>query len=185
MFQVIPNETLQRLKNINEELGKTSHANGSAEQKIGDFWKAANDTAKVEELGIAPLKHYLAKIDSIHDITTLQSTMAQLDAMGVGGAIAFYVGQDAKNSTLEALQMWQTGLGLPEREFYFKMNKTSVDIRNAYVKNITKFLTLLGGDSTKQKLLPGTFSRWRHRLQSRVESWKTSAIRMPIITNLP
>lgn len=149
LFQVIPNETLQRLKDINEEVGKESHPKGSAEQKIGDFWKAANDTVKIEQLGVAPLKPYLAKIDSIHDAASLQTTMAQLDVMGVGGAIGFYVGQDAKNSTRQVLQMWQTGLGLPEREFYFKNDKTSVDIRNAYVKNITTFLTLLGSDSSK------------------------------------
>ncbi len=149
LFQVIPNENLQRLKDINEGVAKESHPKGSAEQKIGDFWKAANDTAKIEQLGVAPLKPYLAKIDSIHDAASLQATMAQLDAIGVGGAIAFYVSQDAKNSTLQVLQMWQTGLGLPEREFYFKNDKTSVDIRNAYVKNITTFLTLLGVDSSK------------------------------------
>ncbi len=149
LFQVIPNETLQRLKDINEEVAKTTHANGTAEQKIGDFWKAANDTAKIEQLGIAPLKPYLAKIDSVSDATSLQTTMAQLDVIGVGGAIGFYVSQDAKNSTNQVLQMWQTGLGLPEREFYFKMDSTSMAIRNAYVKNITKNLVLLGEDSAK------------------------------------
>ena len=149
LFQVIPEETLQRLKNINDEAAKTSHTNGTAEQKIGDFWKAANDSAKIEQLGIAPLQPYLAKINSIHDAASLQNVMAQLDVMGVGSAIGFYVGQDAKNSTHQVLQMWQTGLGLPEREFYFKTDKTSVDIRNAYVKNITKVLSLTGEDSVK------------------------------------
>ena len=149
LFEVIPNETLQRLKDINEEVAKTSHANGTAEQKIGDFWKAANDTVKIEKEGIEPLKPYLAKIDSIHDAASLQNVMAQLEVMGVNGAIALYVMQDDKNSTHQVLQMRQTGLGLPEREFYLKTDKTSVDIRNAYIKNITKNLTLLGEDSTK------------------------------------
>ena len=149
LFQVIPNETLQRLKDINEEVSKTSHSKGNAEQKIADFWKAANDTVKVEQLGIQPLQPYLAKINSINDAASLQTVMAQLDAIGVGGAIAFFIQQDAKNSTHQVLQMWQTGLGLPEREFYFKMDKTSVDLRNGYLKNIIKNLTLLGGDSMK------------------------------------
>lgn len=149
LFQVIPNETLQRLRDINEEAATTSHPEGTPEQKIGDFWKAANDSAKLEQQGIQPLQSYLAKIDSIKDVHSLQSVMAQLDVTGVGGAIGFSVGQDAKNSSLEALQLWQTGLGLPEREFYFKMDSTSIALRNAYVKNITKILTLLGADSTK------------------------------------
>ncbi len=151
LFQVIPDETLQRLKNINEEVSQESHPKGTAEQKIAGFWKAANDTVKIEQLGIQPLQPYLAAIDSIHDAASLQNVMARLSAMGVDGAIAFFVGQDAKNSTKQVLQMWQTGLGLPEREFYFKMDKTSVDIRNAYLKNITQILSLLGEDSLKAK----------------------------------
>ncbi len=149
LFQVIPDETLKRLRDINEDVSKTSHADGTAEQKIGDFWKAANDSAKLEQQGIQPLQPYLAKINSIKDAASLQSTMAELNVMGVDGAIGFSVGQDAKNSTLEALQLWQTGLGLPEREFYFKMDSTSIALRNAYIKNITKILSLLGGDSSK------------------------------------
>ncbi|MDQ2751739.1 MAG: M13 family metallopeptidase [Bacteroidota bacterium] len=149
LFQEIPNETLQRLKDINEEMAKTKPANGTAEQKIGDFWKAANDTAKIERLGTKPLQPYLAKIDSIHDAASLQTVMAQLDAMGVGGVVQMFVSQDAKNSTDQVLQLWQTGLGLPEREFYFKMDSTSVALRNAYTKNITQILVLLGEDSAK------------------------------------
>lgn len=149
LFQIIPNETLQRLRNINIEAAKSSHPEGTAEQKIGDFWKAANDSEKIEKLGIEPLQPYLVKISAIHDAASLQNAMAQLDAMGVGGAIGFFVGQDAKNSSLETLQLWQTGLGLPEREFYFKMDSTSIAIRNAYVKNISQILTLLGAGSSK------------------------------------
>ncbi len=149
LFQVIPNETLQRLRDINEEMAKMEHNNGTAEQKIGDFWKAANDTAKIEQLGTKPLQPYLSKIDSIHDAASLQTVMAQLDAMGVGGAVQMFVGQDAKNSTAQVLQLWQTGLGLPEREFYFKMDSTSVALRSAYTKNITQNLVLLGEDSAK------------------------------------
>ncbi|MBS1746489.1 MAG: M13 family metallopeptidase [Bacteroidetes bacterium] len=147
LFQIIPDENLKRLRDINIEVSKSSHPEGSAEQKIGDFWKAANDTDKIEKSGIQPLQPYLAKIDSIHDIASLQNTMAQLDVIGVGGAIAMFVGQDAKNSSIQNLQLYQTGLGLPEREFYFKQDSTSITIRNAYKKNIASILMLLGVDS--------------------------------------
>jgi putative endopeptidase len=149
LFQIIPNETLERLRSINEEVAKSSHTEGSAEQKIGDFWKAANDSTAIEKVGIEPLQPYLAKIAAINDVASLQNTMAQFEAMGISGAIGFFVAQDAKNSSLETLQLWQTGLGLPEREFYFKMDSTSVAIRIAYIKNITQILTLLGADSSK------------------------------------
>ncbi len=149
MFQIIPLENLKRIRDINIELAKTDHPQGSSEQKIGDFWKAANDSLGIEQKGIQPLKPYLDQIDGIHDAVSLQQTMAELDVIGVGGAIGFGVWQDAKNSSLEFLQLQQTGLGLPEREFYFKKDSTSVAIRNGYIETISKILRLLGTDSSK------------------------------------
>ena len=149
LFQVIPDETLKRLRGINEEVAKTSAAAGSAEQKIGDFWKAAMDTVNIEKQGIQPLQQYLTQIDAIEDVASLQTAMAMLDKMGVGTLIGFSVGQDAKNSSLETLQLWQAGTGLPEREFYFKVDSTSIAIRNAYVKHMANVLNMIGGDTSK------------------------------------
>ena len=149
LFQIIPDENLKRLENINLELIKTKAPSGSADQKIGDFWKAGMDTSRIENTGITPLEPYLNAINSISDPGSLQKTMASLDRIGIGGAIGFYVGQDPKNSSLEALQLWQTGLGLPERDYYFKMDSTSVAIRSAYTRHIATILSMIGEDSTK------------------------------------
>jgi len=144
---MVVNENLKRLKEINEQAAKANAAQGSSQQKIGDFWITAMDTVKIEREGIKPLQHYLDKIDSVSDVKTLQNTMAELDKIGVEGLINFYINQDAKNSEVNALQLWQTGLGLPEREFYFKTDNTSKAIRDAYVKHMSKMLVLLGEDS--------------------------------------
>src|SRR5215831_11448243 len=149
LFQIIPNENLQRIRDINEEAAKSNAAAGTAPQKIGDFWRAAMDSAKIEQQGIQPLQPYLDKINAIRDVASLQSTMAVLEKTGVDAAFGFYVGQDPKNSAVESLQIYQSGIGLPDREFYFKQDSTSVNIRDAYVQHIAKFLTMLGGDSAK------------------------------------
>jgi putative endopeptidase len=149
IFHIIPLENLKRIRDINMELSKTSYIQGSPEQKIGDFWKAANDTLSIEKKGILPLKPYMEKIARIHDVFSLQQVMAELDIIGVNAAIGFSVGQDSKNSSLEALQLWQTGLTLPEREFYFKTDSASVAIRNGYLIWASKILRLLGQDSAK------------------------------------
>jgi putative endopeptidase len=172
IFQIIPLENLKRIRDINVELSKTAYPQGSAEQKIGDFWKAANDTESIEKKGIQPLKPYLDKIDAIHDVSTLQEVMAELDKIGVEAAIGFSVGQDSKNSSLEALQLWQTGLTLPEREFYFKTDSTSIQIREGYLKWVSKILSLLGEDSVRAHLsaknllvLETGFARFSRKLE--------------------
>ena len=140
-------ENTKRLRTISENAAKENAANGSAAQKIGNFWQAAMDTLKIEAAGTTPLNTYINKIESINDTKSLLSVLAELDQIGVNGPIQFFVAQDAKQSDLNALQLWQTGIGLAEREYYFKSDSSTLNIRTAYVKNITQTLMLIGEDS--------------------------------------
>jgi putative endopeptidase len=140
-------ENTKRLRTISENAAQENAANGSAAQKIGNFWQAAMDTLKIEAAGTTPLNTYINKIESINDTKSLLSVLAELDQIGVNGPIQFFVAQDAKQSDLNALQLWQTGIGLPEREYYFKSDSSTLNIRTAYVKNITQTLMLIGEDS--------------------------------------
>ena len=142
-------ENTRRLREISESAAKENAAKGTAAQKIGDFWLAAMDTLKIEADGTTPLNTYLHKIESINDTKSLLAVFAELDQIGVNGPISFGVGQDAKNSDLNALQLWQTGIGLPEREYYFKNDSSTIQIRTAYVKNIIQTLVMIGDDSSK------------------------------------
>jgi putative endopeptidase len=142
-------ENTKRLRIISESAAKENAINGSAAQKIGNFWQAAMDTLKIEAAGTTPLNAYINKIEAINDTKSLLSVLAELDQIGVNGPIQFFVAQDAKQSDLNALQLWQTGIGLPEREYYFKNDSSTLNIRTAYVKNITQTLMLIGEDSLK------------------------------------
>lgn len=142
-------ENTKRLRTISESAAKENAAKGTASQKIGDFWQAAMDTQQIEKQGSAPLNNYLTKISAINDIKSLLSILAELNQIGVNGPIQFFVAQDAKHSDLNALQLWQTGIGLPEREYYFKNDSSTLGIRTAYLKNITQTLVMIGEDSLK------------------------------------
>lgn len=117
---LVAEENRNRLKKIAEDAAKANGAQGSTEQKIGDFYTTAMDSAKIEQDGIKPLQPLLDKINAVADGKTLQSTFAEFDKIGVGGPVGMYVSQDDKNSAAYALQMHQTGIGLPEREYYFQ-----------------------------------------------------------------
>src|SRR5258708_2724429 len=75
-------ENLKRLREISEKAAEKNAAKGSSEQKIGDFWSAAMDSAKIEQNGLKPLQPYLDKINSITDVKTLVSTVAELKKIG-------------------------------------------------------------------------------------------------------
>ena len=138
-------ENLRRLREINENAVKENAvkenaAKGSASQKIGDFWSTAMDSAKAERTGLRPLDHYVAEINSIKDIPSLLNVCNELNKIGVDALFSDFVQQDDKNSDIMAYKLWQGGIGLPEREYYFKTDSSTVNIRNHYIQYITKVL---------------------------------------------
>ncbi len=141
---VVNEENQQRLKTINEEAIKNSGAKGTASQMIGDFWKAAMDTVAIEKEGTQKLQPWFNKINGITDINSLIEIVGDLSNIGVQTLFRNGVDQDEKNSDLESYRLSQGGLGLPEREYYFKTDSSTVNIRNSYVNHITKMFELNG-----------------------------------------
>ncbi|HEU4633274.1 MAG TPA: M13 family metallopeptidase [Flavisolibacter sp.] len=142
-------ENRNRLRELSEKAATAPAAKGSTEQKIGDFWATAMDSTKIEQLGLKPLQPYLDRINAINDVPTLITTAAELKRIGSSTLFGDYVTQDDKNSDVMSYKLVQGGIGLPEREYYFKNDSATVAIRNQYIKYITKVLTMSGEDSSK------------------------------------
>ncbi len=141
-------ENLKRLREISESAAKSGAAKGSPDQKIGDFWSVAMDSAKIEADGLKPLQPLLDKVNGITDVKSLLSTVAELKKMGSSTLFSDYVTQDDKNSDVMAYRLGQGGIGLPEREYYFKTDSTTINIRKEYLNYITTILTMAGDDAT-------------------------------------
>jgi putative endopeptidase len=77
----------------------------------------------------------------------LLTTVAELKKVGSSTLFADFVAQDDKNSDVMAYKLWQGGIGLPERDYYFNPDPSVANIRNEYVKYIGKILTMAGDDS--------------------------------------
>jgi putative endopeptidase len=141
-------ENLKRLKEISEKAAKSGAAKGSNDQKIGDFWSMAMDSVKIESEGLKPIQPMLDKINAITDAKSLVNTVSELKKMGSFTLFSDNVYQDAKKSDVMAYYLTQGGIGLPEREYYFKTDSATINIRNEYVKYITQILTMAGEDAT-------------------------------------
>jgi putative endopeptidase len=129
---VVQEELRDRLKKINDDALNAKAEKGSSTQKIGDFYYSGMDTVDIEKQGLAPLKPELDKIDQVKDIKGLLNEFAHLQTIGVETPINAEVGQDAKNSDKMLLQLWQGGIGLPNRDYYFNTDEHSVTIRTDY-----------------------------------------------------
>lgn len=149
IWTLVQNETYDRLKEISEEAGKSGGKEGSAEQKIGDFYASGMDTVRIDQLGATPLNDELRKIDGITDLNSLLHVLALHQMYGSGPAFSSFVYQDEKRSDQQVLHLYQGGLGLPDRDYYFNTDKRTANIRSEYVKHIARMFKLLGTDSVQ------------------------------------
>ncbi|SEA49197.1 M13 family metallopeptidase [Pedobacter hartonius] len=145
-FNILADDNIKNLHGILDSLKTLSPAEGSKEQKIGDFYASGLDTVTIDKKGYDPIKPELAKIAAINDAQQLINFCADAYKEGSGYLFGFGVGPDDKNSNKNLAYFNQTGLGLPNREYYTKTDSASVKIRAAYGKYIAKLFILTGVD---------------------------------------
>ncbi len=145
-FHKLRDDTLPQLRAIIERASADrGAAAGSESRKIGDFYASFMDEAKLEQLGIAPLKGELAKIAALKDKSELPAMLAHLGRLGVNVPYIFYIHQDAKDSTKYVADLYQSGLGMPDRDYYLKLDDAKMaDTRAKYQQHVEKMLSLAG-----------------------------------------
>src|SRR6266496_1635648 len=144
----LQDENLAQLRAILEDAAKANAARGSVDRKIGDYYASCMDEPAIEKLGTKPLAPELeriARLQSKKDMAQYMSTTQFPPAIYGGGMLfAFRSDQDFKDSTQVIAEADQGGLGLPDRDYYFKDDPKSVELRKAYVAHVAKMFELLG-----------------------------------------
>ncbi len=140
-FTELYEKSQQSLKLIIETAAaKENKKTGSTEQKIGDFYDSYMDTQLVEQLGISPLKPLLEEIAAAKTHEQISAVMGKLLINGSSGPLGFYVNNDAKNSTQYAVYFSQSGLTLPDRDYYLKSDEKFKNARLALGKYVSDVL---------------------------------------------
>jgi putative endopeptidase len=147
---LVQEETYRRLLDINAATSaQTNAAAGSNAQKIGDFWYAAMDSATRAAQGITPLAAEFARIDAIRNRNDLVDVVARLQHISVGALFFPGVWQDEMNSNRFVLHLWQGGLGLPDRDYYFDTDERATMLRQEYGIHLARMFELLGDDAAR------------------------------------
>lgn len=136
-----------RLQGILDSVSAAKNTVGSIEQKVGDFYASGMDTNTINKRGYAPVKPMLKAIDGIKDIASLMKYVADQQKFNNYSIIGFRVGPDIKNSSINIVNVGQTGIGLPERDYYFKTDPSTLAIQKAYQEYIATLFTLTGTDA--------------------------------------
>jgi endothelin-converting enzyme/putative endopeptidase len=142
----------ERNQRILQDILQTASAKSnktSIEQKIGDYFGSCMDEKGIDAKGTEPLKPVLERIAKLPDKAALTAELIRLHRDGVGAMFLFSSGQDFKDATEMIANVDQGGLGMPERDYYFKTDPKSVELRQKYVAHVQKMFALLGDSSEK------------------------------------
>jgi predicted metalloendopeptidase len=144
-FNVAADNVEQQIRTLIEQASQDKSAKaGSDTRKMGDFYASYMDEQRRNELGLAPLKGELARIAALKDKKALATLAARFERIGAGSPVNMGVHQDNKNSTRYIVDISQSGLGLPNRDFYLQDEARLLDTRAKYQAHIEKMLALAG-----------------------------------------
>jgi len=146
-FELLNIKNEEEVKSIIEEISKKNDLKtGSPEQQIRDYYKAAMDTSRIESMGYEPIKPILAEIAALKTTTDVVKMQAKLNFMGSYPFFATFSGQDEKNSSMVIANLYQGGIGLPERDYYTNTDERTKTIQKEYLAHIAKMFQLIGND---------------------------------------
>ncbi|MEM9102806.1 MAG: M13-type metalloendopeptidase, partial [Pseudomonadota bacterium] len=151
-FSQLAEDAEKNIKAIIEDAAqsKTPAKLDENQQRIRALYLSFMDEKAIEKLGLKPLTDDFAQIDKMNSIKDLPAYFAKAAVYGGGQPFGFYVYQDAKNSTEYTVYFGQSGLGLPDRDFYTKEDERSKNLQSAYQVHISKMLSLAGFKDTEK-----------------------------------
>ncbi|OLY92174.1 putative endopeptidase [Cnuella takakiae] len=146
-FYTLYQDNLKQLHTLLEEAGASGAEKGTTEQKVGDYYASGMDTLAIEKAGLKPIQPLLAKVDAVSDYKQFMNLVHEGYTTGNGDLMGFYVFADEKNSRMNIPVFTQTGLSLPEKDYYTKGDSASVAARNAMIRYASKLFVLAGQDT--------------------------------------
>jgi len=151
-FYELRDNTLPQLRGIIETAAKSADKTpGSEAQQIGDLYASYMDEQKLEALGLKPLSAEFAAVSALKDKKQIPALIAYFNKIGVGAPIDVGVHLDNKDSTKYVVDFAQSGLGLPDRDYYLENDAKMKEARTKYLAHVEKMLAISGDKKAASK----------------------------------
>jgi putative endopeptidase len=137
------------VRDILEKAATSGASRSASEQKIGDYYASCMDESAIERAGTQPLQADFESIVKLKSKEDLPKEIVRLHSEGNDVLFGFDSGSDFKNASQIIAEVDQGGLGLPDRDYYFKDDPKSVDLRKKYFEHVAKMFVLLGDEEAK------------------------------------
>ncbi|MCM2681321.1 M13 family metallopeptidase [Echinimonas agarilytica] len=155
-FSVLADNSQLALREIIEAAAASKNEAGTEAQKVGDFYQTYMDEAAIEEKGIGPIAWDIDLIEGLNTHEKISAYIGRLLVQGGGAPFGFYVNNDAKQSDQYIVYFYQSGLGLPDRDYYIKDDEKSESLRQGYKGYVTDMLSKMSHpdpETAAQKVL--------------------------------
>jgi putative endopeptidase len=149
-FRKVIDDVQNQLRSVIEGLQKSVDAADPDQQKIADLYSSFMDEAALESLGLKPLAGEFARIDALKDRGQIAALIAHYNEIGISSPYTPQVHQDAKDATRYVFDLFQDGLGMPDRDYYLQDDDRLKQIRASYLAHVEKMLRLVGDQEAGQ-----------------------------------
>ena len=150
-FDALAEKCREQLKELVLEQASATNAPGSNGQKIGDLYNLAMDSTRRNEQGYTPITPILNKVAAIKEKKEMLPLSATLMRDGISGFFYTGVSADIMDSDNNLLMLYQGGMSLPEKEYYFDTDDATTAIRDKFKEHVVKMFTLCGFDENKAR----------------------------------
>lgn len=150
-FTILSENNNKQIQELIQGLAADTHQAGTVAQKVGDLYKIVMDSVKLNQDGVEPIRAELAEIAALKDKKDVYALLSSLYKRGIGSYFALYVAADEKNSSMNAVQIGQSGLSMGERDYYLTDDESSKKIREAFKVHVQKMFQLAGFDEAAAK----------------------------------
>lgn len=133
-FDKLRENNQKQVQGLIEELGSEHHEQGTNAQKVGDLYSMGIDSVKLNADGFEPIKPLLSDIEAATSKKDIVKLMASVSKYAANPFFGFYVGADDKNSSMNIVHLYQSGIGMGEREYYIEQDDKSDHLRQEYLK---------------------------------------------------
>ena len=149
-FEEVAERNRQTLRDILESAAATKDAEaGSNTQKLGDFWSTCMNESAIETQGAGPIQPDLQRINGITTRAGVTEEIHRQHQRGLTPLFRFSAQNDIKSSKMIIAAVSQSGLGLPDREYYLRDDEKFKNIRKEYVAHMTRMFELAGSELAK------------------------------------
>jgi len=143
VIQLVEKTELQ-LRKLLQELLQQTPADDSEAQKINALYSSFMDEEAVEGLGLEPLQAELQTIAALRDTAELPGYFGEALHNGITGPVDFYVDAAGDNPQQNLLYFWQSGLTLPDRDYYLQDSEKFITIRASLLTHVERMFMLAG-----------------------------------------